>query len=78
MSQFEKPVARCISLIVADIGEKKRTLSVRKKGDDVVVEEENLGWFVRFEGSWESLFWGKEEPKGLKVGQIIDTYFVPR
>lgn len=45
--------------------------------DTVTIETVDLGWFVLFEGSCESLFVGYDQPEGLdpgsKVKIIIET-----
>lgn len=43
-----------------------------------IVETENLGWYVHFEGSYESLCVGMEEPLNLKPGTEVDIMIVPR
>lgn len=39
--------------------------------DETVLEYEDLGWFVVFEGSWEKLNFGTERPN-LKKGQKVE------
>lgn len=44
-----------------------------KDGNGKLIYEnkvETLGWFVTFEGSWESLFLGMEKPEAV-VGQVV-------
>ena len=40
-------------------------------GEKAELEEEDLGWFVCFEGSWERLHVGEEQPT-LRVGQKVE------
>ena len=44
---------------------------------DVTVEREDIGWFVCFENSYESLFVGKEKPANLDPGTEVDIILVP-
>lgn len=62
---------------VVSVEKKRRALRARKIGtkdaegkDEIVVEYEDLGWFVHLHGSWESLFIGHDEPD-LKPGQVM-------
>jgi hypothetical protein len=61
---------------------KKALRSWANKADpeNVVVqyEYEDLGWFVTFEDSHESLFVGKTEPPDLQIGTVVDIIIVPR
>lgn len=47
-----------------------RVVRADKRGDDVVVVRENLGWSVLFEGSHERLFLGYEKPD-LQAGDPV-------
>jgi hypothetical protein len=57
-----------------------RSWADRTDPENVVVqyEYEDLGWFVTFEDSHESLFVGKTEPPDLQVGTVVDIIIVPR
>lgn len=59
---------------VASVEERIQILRAHKQGDDVVVEKANLGWFVRFEGSWESIFLGDTKP-AFVVGDRVKISF---
>ena len=48
-----------------------RVLRAHMVGGQAVVEKEDLGWYVCFEGSWEKLYLGTEKPN-LKVGQAVE------
>jgi hypothetical protein len=56
---------------VKSVEELDQVVSGRKVGDETVLTKEKLGWFVCFEGSWERLYLGFEEPE-LKVGQQVE------
>lgn len=45
-----------------------------KRGDEVVIEEIDQGWFVQFEGSSESLYFGMEPPDFLEGDTVIMTF----
>ena len=45
---------------VATVELRKRIVSAKKVGNDVEVVEEEIGWFMRCEGSWEALYLGHE------------------
>ena len=47
------------------------------KKDDITVEREDLGWFVLFENSYESLFVGKDKPDNFEVGTEVDIILRP-
>lgn len=62
---------------------KKKTLSteVKDRGKpDAVIKATvvSVGWFVHFDGSYESLFVGDEKPRGLEIGDEVDILIVPR
>lgn len=56
---------------VSRVEEKIITLSTHKHGEETITEKASAGWFVNFEGSWESLFLGKEKPN-LQPGQHVN------
>ena len=68
-----------IPTTVKSLEQKKKTISVHvdRAKDKVLIETVDIGWFVLFEGSQESLFVGFEKPEdlvpGSKVKIIIDT-----
>jgi hypothetical protein len=39
---------------------------------------EDLGWFVHFEGSYESLFIGKDRPNDLEPGTHVEIVIRPK
>lgn len=55
----------------------RRICRVNKVGDEVVSQEEVLGWFVLLEGSHEHLFLGMERPS-LEPGQRVNVIIEPR
>lgn len=63
---------------VMKLEERKRVISGKKVGDDAVLTSQTIGWFVHFEGSYESLFVGYEKPVGLDPGTEVDILIVPR
>jgi hypothetical protein len=40
-------------------------------GNNVVQANEDLGWFIAFEGSREALYVGEEKPEGLAIGDLM-------
>ena len=51
----------------------------RAKPDSVVnTEMKELGWYVHFEGSYESLCVGPDKPVNLEPGTEVDILIVPR
>ncbi len=59
---------------------KKTTTGSRKnpKTDEITSTVVSLGWFVLFEGSYESLFVGNDEPKDLTPGTEVDIIIRPK
>lgn len=49
-------------------------LHLSGSGESAVFTKRSLGWFVTFEGSYESLFFGDEKPK-LSVGKTVKITF---
>jgi len=45
--------------------------------NEVIWEREDIGWFVTFEGSHESLFVGFTEPKDLQPGTKVNILIYP-
>lgn len=48
-----------------------RTIPNKLDEKNPIVEKENLGWFLGFEGSFEALYVGKEKPP-YEVGEEVD------
>jgi hypothetical protein len=66
---------------VTDLQHKTRAVSGRKHPtieNEVIIEREDIGWFVTFENSHESLFMGMEEPKDLQPDTEVDIIIRPR
>lgn len=59
---------------ITKIEESFETVHVSGTGPLAVFEKRSLGWFVTFEGSYESLFFGDEKPK-LSVGKNVKITF---
>jgi hypothetical protein len=62
---------------ITRIEAKRRVLRGRMVNGQAVLDYEDLGWFVSFEGSHESLCLGPEPPK-LTVGQEVNLRIEPR
>jgi hypothetical protein len=70
-----------VNTCVVRVEEKKRVLRTYKKvgannQEEIIADTETLGWFVSFEGSWESLYLGREKP-ALTVGQQVAILIQP-
>ena len=64
---------------VVKLEEKKRITGGKKNADgEAKLTSETVGWFVHFEGSYESLYVGKEKPVGLDPGTEVDIIIAPR
>lgn len=64
---------------VVKLEEKKRITGGKKDADgQTTLSSETVGWFVHFEGSYESLYVGKEKPVGLDPGTKVDIIIAPR
>ena len=68
---------------VKDLEFKKRALKVT--ADRTVPEKpifhwtyEDMGWFVNFDGSYESLFVGRDRPMDLEPGTEVEILIRPR
>lgn len=59
---------------------KKITTSSKKdpNSDKILSTVASLGWFVLFEGSYESLFVGHDEPKDLTPGTEVEIIIRPK
>ena len=42
------------------------------------IKTEVLGWYVQFEGSYESICVGNEKPDNLKPGTEVDILIIPK
>lgn len=60
-----------INAKVVRLEERHKTLYVSGSGDGIVTRQQSLGWFVQFEGSYEMLFIGHDEPVGLSKGDAV-------
>jgi len=60
--------------------EEKQIITHGKKDatGTAVLTSQKIGWFVNFEGSYESLFVGSEKPKDLEPGTEVDIIIRPR
>lgn len=56
---------------VKSVEQMDRVVRGRMIGGQAVLDKENLGWYVGFEGSWERLYYGISKPD-LKVGQLVE------
>lgn len=50
--------------------EETKVVRATKQGDEVIIEEEKLGWFLRFSGSQEKMYFGDNEPT-LNLGDAV-------
>lgn len=55
---------------ILSIEEVFHTIRSEKIGDEVVSQRESLGWFVHFDGSRESIGFGKTQPELAKGDKI--------
>jgi hypothetical protein len=62
---------------VKKVERKSRLLRAWKVGDEIKMEEQNLGWFILLEGSWEYLYVGNEEP-AFSIGDDVAVTIVKR
>lgn len=53
---------------------REKVVRGRMIGETAVLDKEPLGWYVHFEGSWESLYMGHEKPDFVK-GQKVEISF---
>lgn len=66
-----------IPLVVARVYEHKSNRYISGHGDNAAFREISHGWFVSFEGSFESVRFGDEKPP-WEVGDTIDVTFQKR
>lgn len=59
---------------VADVKEHFKQTYVSGSGDETVFKSESLGWFVRFKGSDECLYFGDTKPE-LNIGDKVKITF---
>ena len=59
---------------VARIEHKKKIVRSWMEGENFCKEEEDRGWFMLLEGSWESLYVGHEPPQGFGVGDEVEVF----
>jgi hypothetical protein len=50
----------------------------KDENDKAILTYQKLGWFVHFEGSYESLYVGDEKPESLNPGTEVDILIIPR
>jgi hypothetical protein len=64
---------------VKSLEEKSKLMGGHKNPDTgmVSIYTEKVGWFVHLEGSYESLFVGKEKPTDLEPGTEVDIIIWP-
>ena len=48
---------------VAHVAERFKTIHVSGVGKDAIMKEISLGWYIRFEGSQEAVFVGRDRPQ---------------
>ena len=58
---------------VKRIDHKNRVMRSWMEDERFCSEEEDIGWYMLLEGSWEYLFIGMEEPKGFRVGDEVEV-----
>jgi hypothetical protein len=58
---------------IKKIERKKKVLRMWKREDKIHSEEEDMGWFMLLEGSWESLYIGETKPEEFKVGDRVEV-----
>jgi hypothetical protein len=56
---------------IKKVENKSRIKRAWKEEDKICTEEENIGYYLLLEGSWEFLYIGEEEPE-LKVGDDVE------
>jgi hypothetical protein len=62
---------------VKKVENKTRIKRAWKEENKICTEEENLGYYLLLDGSWESLYIGEEEPE-LKVGDNVEVIIQKR
>lgn len=61
---------------------KKTVISAKADRSDpanpvITYQHEDVGWFAQFEGSYEALFVGKDQPFDLPVGANVTILIIP-
>lgn len=56
---------------VRDLSERFVKTNWRKEGDVATFDTISIGWYVWFEGSFESNFVGVTKPDGLEIGDTV-------
>jgi hypothetical protein len=51
-----------IPVVIKRVEHRRRTVQTWKDGDNIRSIDEDIGWWVVLEGSWEALYLGNEEP----------------
>lgn len=59
---------------VTKVEESFERIHVSGSGESAMFAKRSLGWFVTFEGSYESLYFGSEKP-ALTVGKNVKITF---
>lgn len=71
MEPVKAPLAKyTFNSTVVHKEEETRVIRGYKQGDEVIFDEEKLGWFIRFDGSQEKMYFGKDEPT-LNLGDTV-------
>jgi hypothetical protein len=60
------------------IEHRKKLVRAWKEGDQTRTEQEDMGWFMVLEGSWEALYIGSGEPEGLQIDDEVEVIIRPR
>jgi hypothetical protein len=58
---------------VARIEHKSKVMRSWMEGETFCTEEQDRGWFMLLDGSWESLYVGETAPEGFKVGDEVEV-----
>jgi len=63
---------------VARLEHKKKIVRSWMEGEKFCSEEEDRGWFMLLDGSWESLYVGSEKPDGFAIGDEVEVIIQPK
>lgn len=80
MESAEAPLRRrlkinyTIQVPVVQVEERFRRVYLRGHGETAEFIEHSQGWFIQFAGSWESLYFGAEQPP-FKQGDTVKITF---
>jgi hypothetical protein len=58
---------------IKKIEPRKRVLRAWKDGEEIRTKEEDMGWFMLLEGSWESLYVGETQPEEFNIGDEVEV-----